>query len=87
MIIQTLLNWLRDLVASWIAAFPDLPETFYDAWGWLNSGGAWLNDQVSIYGAVIPFNTINGLLAAWLGVLTFWVVCLVIRVVLWAFNR
>lgn len=87
MIIQWILDFIRDLVRFWIDGMPQLPEAVYDAQGWFISGGAWLNDQVSAYGALIPFNTINGLITAWLAVLTFWVVCVGIRIALWAFDR
>jgi hypothetical protein len=86
-IVQWILDFARDLISFWIDAFPGLPEGFYDAQGWLITGGLWLNDQVSAYGALIPFNTINTLLGVWVGILTFWLVCVGIRVVLWAIGR
>jgi hypothetical protein len=87
MIVQWILDTLRDLIRFWIDAFPGLPEVFYDAQAWLVTGGAFLNDQVSAYGVLVPFAAINALLTAWLGVLAFWVAAVAIRVVLWAIGR
>lgn len=87
MIVQWLLDFLRDVIVAWIRGIPQPPAVIWDWRNWFVTSGAQLNELVSKFGIVIPWETFGTLVAMWLGVLAFWLLMLVIRIVLWALGR
>lgn len=87
MIIQWIIDFLRDVIVNWIRGVPHPPQALWDLRGWLVTTGYELNQLVSNFGVVIPFNGFSAMIATWLTLVAFWGTMLVVRVVLWALGR
>lgn len=87
MIIQFVLDWWSDVLASMVGLLPGMPAVVGSLTSDIVSGISAVGAYVEPLGVIIPFTMIQSVLAAYLAVLAYWAVVLVVRLVLWMFGR
>lgn len=88
MLIQLLLDYMSQVLADpLIASIPPFPDSVGTALAQVQAGMSYLGDQVFALGAVVPFEALGIVVNVWTGVLSVWVVMLLIRVVLRIVGR
>lgn len=87
MIVQGILDFLSQAIAKLIGLIPPLPAEWNDQLVALSDGGNYIGALVAKFGPFIPFGTVTSLLSIWVGLLTFWLAMLGLRLVLWLLGR
>lgn len=87
MIVQIVMNFVRDVIVNWIYGWPSLPPEIAGFVDEFQDGVAMMNEYVSSMGVVMPWNTVNDIVSIWLVIFGFWLVLLVVRFAAWAFDR
>lgn len=87
MIVQGLLNWLAEIVAGFMAMMPGIPPALVTGIEFIANGLANVDPYIEKFGAVVPFETIGICLAIIPLVWGFWFLALLVRTILWAFDR
>lgn len=87
MLIQYLLDGIRDLIVSIIAGIPGAPPDFSTVMGEVSGAAGFLASTVAKFGVIMPWETFSIIIQVWLGLVGFWLVTLGIRFVLWILGR
>lgn len=87
MIIQILLDWLSDILATTLSTFPAYPP---EAVSLASQFAAIMNqatDIVAPFGRFVPWNAIQGFVSFYGVILVFWLGSVIVRFFLWLFGR
>lgn len=87
MIIQGLLNIIRDAVLAILTGLPPVPSEFLTVLDAIAAGGAWVSDLVQNLGMIVPFAAVSWCLALWAAAMVFWLAIFGLRLALWLFGR
>jgi len=87
MILQSILNWVAELVAGIVAAVPPMPQEFNGFMYQFGQTGSQLGRYVENLGVIMPWESFAAVIGMWLTGLTMVVTFMGVRVVLWAFGR
>lgn len=87
MIVQSFLNFWRDVILNWFAGLPPIPA---DIQGIVNStldAAQSMSDTVDKLSPLIPFGHIATIIGLWQVMILFWFGILFLRFVTWAVGR
>lgn len=83
MIVQGILDFFSQWIAGLVSLVPPMPSEMSALLSDLASGGADIASGIALFGPVIPFDVIGGVLVSWGVLVGFWAVLLGVRFVLW----
>lgn len=87
MIIQAFLNWLSELIAAMIRPIPALPPELGGMLAQMEEGIGQFAATAAVWGPIVPFGAIAGIVQVYLGLMVYWLAVLGVRFVAWALGR
>lgn len=87
MIPQSIFDLMSQFTAGMLINVPPLPVEWTNAIASVSSGMAFFAGKIALLEPIVPFTVMSSLVNIWIGVLSFWGIIMVTKVVLWAFGK
>ncbi len=87
MITMGILDFISQWVAGLVSLIPALPSQWTTVVGQVNTGEAWLSNELGLFGSIVPWSATTTCLLLWSGLVGFWLLMMGVRLVLWLANR
>jgi hypothetical protein len=82
-----LLDFISQWVAGLISLVPPMPAQWATALSQINTGEAWLTNELGMLGSVVPWSLVTTCLIIWTGLVAYWMLMLSVRLLMWLANR